>query len=61
MQVVGRFSYRLRSGGQLLPNHADLDPLTAASAFNAALKNELETLFLPQGQRGKMVWMLKQA
>ncbi len=52
VQTVGRYSYRVRSGGHLLPNRAGLDPLTAPSAFNAALKVDLEQLFIPSSQPG---------
>ena len=54
LQTVGRFSYRVTSGGQLLPNEAQLDPLIKPSAFNAALKHDLEKLFVPQAQSGTL-------
>ena len=40
----------MASGGQLLSNEAQLDPLIRPSAFNAALKHDLEKLFVPQAQ-----------
>ena len=57
MQTVGRYSYRVKSGGHLLPNRAGLDPLTAPSAFNAALKVDLEQLFIPSAQSGAPEWV----
>ncbi|BDA46159.1 probable CDP-diacylglycerol-glycerol-3-phosphate 3-phosphatidyltransferase [Coccomyxa sp. Obi] len=53
VQVVGRYSYRLQPGARLAPNLARLDPLTAPSAFNRGLRQELEALFVPgKGPRG---------